>query len=70
MEYNKGRQFNQSQETKQEYIPVAYGALQINNYDGTIKYGTFEIDLYKPPINLQKRNPSDLLKTKVKLTIA
>ena len=44
--------------------------MRLNNPDGTIKYGTQDVPLFKPPINLVKRNPSDLVKQTVKLTVA
>lgn len=56
MEYAKGRKFNSVHEIKTEYVAVAYGVLQLNNYDGTIKYGTYDLELFKPPINLLKRS--------------
>ena len=52
-----------------EYQPFAYGIVRLNNQDGTIRYGMQDVPLFKPPINLQKMNPSDLLKQVVKLTV-
>ena len=33
--------------------------MKINNEDGTIKYGTFDLNLFKPPVNLRKRLARD-----------
>ncbi len=44
------------------YGAIAYGVLRLNNPDGTIRYGVHDVPLFKPPINLTKRNPSDLVK--------
>lgn len=35
--------------------------MKINNADGTIKYGNFDIKMFKPPINLRKRLQKDQL---------
>jgi hypothetical protein len=70
MEYSRGRNFHSQYEIKQDYTAVGYGVLKLNNADATIRYGTYEIDFYKPPINLTKRNPSDLLKFSIKVTVA
>jgi hypothetical protein len=44
--------------------------LKLNNPDGTIRYGTYDVEFYKPPVNLSKRNQVDMLKHTVKVTIA
>jgi hypothetical protein len=49
-------------ETQAGYGSIAYGVLRLNNPDGTIKYGVHDVPLFKPPINLTKRNPADLVK--------
>lgn len=69
MEYTKGRQFNSAHEIRQEYTSVGYASMVINNPDGTIKFGRYELELYRPPVNLTKKNPMDLLKSKVCITI-
>jgi len=56
MEYTRGRQYSSVHEIKQDYLPFAYGVLKVNQSDGTIRYGTYELDLYKPPVNLARRN--------------
>ena len=44
--------------------------MKINNPDGTIKYGTFELNLYKPPVSLRKTINKDLIPEKtIKITI-
>lgn len=48
---------------------MGYGILKLNNKDGTIRYGTYELDFYKLPINLTRRNQVDVLKFSVKLTV-
>jgi hypothetical protein len=62
MEYSKGRNFNSVHEIKNDYTPVGYAVLKLNNPDGTIRYGTFDVEFYKLPVNLTKRNPVDQLK--------
>jgi len=42
----------------------------LNNTDATIRYGTYDIELYKPPVNLNKKLPIDLLKQTIKATIS
>lgn len=39
----------------------AYSVMKINNTDGTIKYGNFDIKMFHPPINLRKRLQKDQL---------
>ena len=51
-------------------MPIGYGVIKLNNKDGTIRFGTYDVELYKPPINITKRNPVDLLKQSLKVTIA
>ena len=69
MEYTKGRNYNAEHEIKQDYMPIGYGVLKLNNPDGTIRYGTYEVEFYKPPVNLNKRNPVHQLKQSLKVTI-
>ena len=52
------------------YGSIAYGVLRLNNPDGTIRYGVHDVPLFKPPINLTKRNPADLVKQVIKITVA
>jgi len=37
-----------------------YAILKINNPDFTIRYGTYDLNLYKPPINMRKRLQKDM----------
>jgi hypothetical protein len=42
----------------------------LNHADGTIKYGTFDLNLFRPPINLRKRLQKNQLKDQnIKITI-
>ena len=70
MEYARGRNFHSAYEIKQDYQSIGYGVLKLNNLDGTIRFGTYEVDFYKPPVNLLKRNQVDFLKFGCKVTIA
>ena len=70
MEYAKGRNFGSQHEIKNDYNPIAYAVLKLNNQDSTIRYGTYEVEFFKPPVNLTKRNPIDQLKQAIKVTIA
>lgn len=69
MEYARGRNYHAEYEIKQDYASIGYGVLKVNNFDGTIRYGTYEIDFYKPPVNLTKSNNRDALKFGCKITI-
>jgi hypothetical protein len=51
-------------------MPVGFGVLKVNNMDGTIRFGTYEVELYKPPVNLVRKNPMDKLKSSIKITLA
>ena len=52
MEYSKGRNFTAIGEIKQDYTPIGYGVVKLNNKDGTIRYGTYDVEMYKQPINI------------------
>ena len=44
--------------------------MKATNIDGTLKYGTYELNLFKPPINLQKQLKKDLISDrKIKITL-
>ena len=44
--------------------------MKINNADGTIKYGNFDVKMFQPPINLRKRLQRDQLPNAfIKITI-
>jgi len=49
---------------------ISYGIVKLNNQDGTIRYGTYEIEFFKPPVNITKRSQVDLTKHSMKVTIA
>jgi hypothetical protein len=62
MEYTKGRSFNSVHEIKQDYSALGYAVIKLNNPDGTIRYGTYDLEFFKPPVNLTKRNPVEQMK--------
>ena len=37
-----------------EYDWIGYSVIQLNNPDGTIRYGTYTLDLYQPPIYVEE----------------
>ena len=39
-----------------------YAVMNINNSDNTLKYGNYDLNVFKPPINLKKRYTKDLIK--------
>ena len=39
---------------EEEYDLVGYTVLQINNPDGTIRYGTYQLDLYEGPVFVEE----------------
>ena len=44
--------------------------MKLNNQDSTIKYGAFELGVFRPPINLRKRLQKDLIKQEIlKITL-
>jgi hypothetical protein len=66
---------NQSDKSKRELMKTfspfeqeqqkrlhGYSVIKINNDDSTIKYGNFELGVFKPPINMRKRFQKDLIK--------
>ena len=56
-------------EIQTDYQAIAYGLLKVNNPDGTIRYGTYDVEFFKPPVNL-KKNLSGAMKFTAKVTIA
>jgi hypothetical protein len=59
---------NKSEESKRELMNTftpfevedqkklhGYSVMKINNDDKTIKYGSYELSVFKPPINMRKR---------------
>jgi hypothetical protein len=38
-----------------------YASMKINHPDGKIKYGTYNLNLFKPPVNLRKRLQKDIV---------
>ena len=53
-----------------EYITVGYGTIKLNNLDGTIRYGTFDIPLYHPPAKIRNHDPDKLMKSSIKITVS
>jgi hypothetical protein len=54
-----------------EYDLIGYSSIQINNQDGTLRYGTYILDLFKGPILVEdlqedKRDPNKLLKIQLR----
>ncbi len=39
-----------------QYENLGYTVFQLNNPDSSLRFGTFELNLYKPPINLLKQD--------------
>ena len=33
---------------------LAYAVLKVNNPDSTLRYGSYDLNLFKPPINVRK----------------
>ena len=38
-----------------------YAVMNINNADNTLKYGNYDLNVFRPPINLKKRYTKDLI---------
>jgi len=53
-----------------EYVTVGYGTIKINNPDGTIRYGTFDIPCYNPPAKIRNHDPDKRMKTSIKVTVS
>jgi hypothetical protein len=43
--------------------------LQVNNPDSTIRFDTYDLAIYKPPINLMKQDITQALPTRIKFTL-
>lgn len=52
-----------------EYTTIGYTSVWVNNLDDTIGYGTYNLDLYAPPIYVEELDPGKILPVKVKLTL-
>ena len=49
---------------------MAYGVIKVNNPDGTIRYGTYEVPLYAgKDVNIANPDQKALMISKVKITI-
>lgn len=52
-----------------QYENLGYTVFQLNNPDSSLRFGTFELNLYKPPINLLKQDVTQALQTFIKFSI-
>jgi hypothetical protein len=52
-------------EIEQQKKLHGYALMKLNNNDSTLKYGVFELGVFKPPINMRKRLQKDLIKQEV-----
>lgn len=52
-----------------EYDCLGYSVIQINNPDGTIRYGTYTLDLYNPPIYVEELDETQRTTGICKVTI-
>ena len=53
-----------------EYDLVGYTVLQLNNPDGTIRYGTYILDLYDGPIYIEELDALKRNEKQIKITVA
>jgi hypothetical protein len=61
--------FNEIEQRSRERL-FGYSSIVINNTDGTMKYGIFDLNIFKPPINLFRKSSKDLISDKsVKITL-
>jgi len=61
--------FNDIERENHEKL-YAYSVMTVNNSDGTIKYGNFDVKMFQPPINLRKRLQKDQVPNSyVKITL-
>ena len=52
-----------------EYNLIGYSVIQLNNPDGTIRWGTYTVDIYKEPILVEELNEEFITGYKIKVTI-
>mgnify|MGYP000870192848 CR=1 FL=1 len=52
-----------------EYDLIGYSVIQLNNPDGTIRYGTYTLDLYDGPIYVEELDETRRKRSKIKITI-
>mmetsp|Transcript_13064 Transcript_13064/g.20287 ORF Transcript_13064/g.20287 Transcript_13064/m.20287 type:complete len:186 (+) Transcript_13064:2972-3529(+) len=61
--------FTEDQEETGERL-YAYAIMKANNFDFTMRFGTYDLHLYKPPINLRKRLAKDIIPNQtIKITL-
>jgi hypothetical protein len=53
-----------------EYATGGYGTIKLNNPDGTIRYGTFDIPLYNPPAKIRNHDADKRMKSSIKITVS
>ena len=59
-----------AQPSSHEYVTVGYGAIKLNNPDGTIRFGTFDIPCYNPPAKIRNHDPDKRMRTSIKITVS
>jgi hypothetical protein len=52
-----------------EYETVCYSVLQVNNPDGTIRYGSYILDCYFPPVYVEELDALKRSDKQIKITI-
>ena len=52
-----------------EYDLVGYSVIQLNNPDGTVRYGTYTLDLYQPPVYVEELDDTKRTNFHCKVTI-
>ena len=52
-----------------EYDIIGYTVLQVNNPDGTIRYGTYLLDFYDAPIFIEELDALKRNEKKIKITL-
>lgn len=53
---------------EKEYDLIGYSVVQLNNPDGSIRFGTYTIDLYDGPIVVEELEEADKVGYKLKVT--
>ena len=59
-----------AQPSSHEYVTVGYGTIKLNNPDGTIRFGTFDIPCYNPPAKIRNHDPDKRMRTSIKITVS
>lgn len=61
---------NQPDPTNTKYETIGYLTFRLNHEDGTIRFGTYEQNTYRPPIQMHKMDDSQMMPSRIKFTIA